>query len=76
MNHTLNKSPAEDKALETGQFPWEIKWVKNPTMSRGAYKPYSTVKQKYVRIERVSNEAGSIHGSLQSKRVIRHSLFQ
>lgn len=46
LNHTLNKPPSEDRSLETGQYAWEIKWFKNPTMSRGAYKPYSTVKEK------------------------------
>lgn len=46
MNHTLNKAPSEDKSLETEQYAWEIKWFRNPTMTRGAYKPYSTVKEK------------------------------
>jgi len=68
LNHTLNKSPAEDKSLETGQYAWEIKWFRNPTMTRGAYKPYSTVKEKWV--DRVTADlkhrltsAGSTNGS-------------
>ncbi|ORY79995.1 putative NADH-ubiquinone oxidoreductase subunit B17.2 [Protomyces lactucae-debilis] len=46
LAHTLNKAPSEDAALATEQYPWEIKWRKNPTGTFGAYKPYSTVREK------------------------------
>ena len=46
LAHTLNKPPTEDPSLETGRYPWEIKWIKNGTMTRAAYKPYSTVREK------------------------------
>lgn len=48
LKHTLNDPPTKDRSLETGQFPWEVKWATNPTMGNGAYKPYSTVKEKLV----------------------------
>ena len=43
MSYMVDKSPAEDKLLQTGVRPWEPKEHKPVlTASRSAYKPYST----------------------------------
>lgn len=47
ISYMVDKPPTEDKILQMGQRPWELKEHRpNPTFSRGAYKPYSTVKPK------------------------------
>ncbi|KAL1582656.1 hypothetical protein WHR41_08772 [Cladosporium halotolerans] len=48
MSYMVDKSPAEDKLLYPGLRAWEPKEHKPVlTASRSAYKPYSTVKNKY-----------------------------
>ena len=43
----VDKPPTQDKILQTMQRPWELREHRmNPTQTRGAYKPYNTVKPK------------------------------
>ncbi|KAK5094876.1 hypothetical protein LTR70_003810 [Exophiala xenobiotica] len=47
MSYMVDKPPSEDPLMQFGTRPWENpETVKNVTLSRGAYKPYSTVKPK------------------------------
>ncbi|CAF9916928.1 MAG: hypothetical protein GOMPHAMPRED_001156 [Gomphillus americanus] len=47
MSYAVDKPPSEDALLKTGVRAWEIKEHRpNMTISRAAYKPYSTVKPK------------------------------
>lgn len=49
MSYMVDKSPVEDKLLNAGVRPWEPKEHRPVlTASRSAYKPYSTVKNKYT----------------------------
>lgn len=43
MSYMIDKPPSEDTLLQFGKRPWESPETKiNNTLSRGAYKPYST----------------------------------
>lgn len=43
----VDAPPTQDKILQTMQRPWELREHRqNPTQSRGAYRPYNTVKPK------------------------------
>jgi NADH:ubiquinone oxidoreductase subunit len=43
MSYLVDKPPVEDKLMTIGLRPWESKEPKiNLTMSRAAYRPYST----------------------------------
>ena len=43
MSYMVDKPPSEDALLQFGKRPWESPETKiNNTLSRGAYKPYST----------------------------------
>ena len=43
----VDKPPTEDPLLRTGQRAWELKEHRpNVTISRGAFKTYSTVKPR------------------------------
>ncbi|KAK2742311.1 hypothetical protein FQN57_005399 [Myotisia sp. PD_48] len=47
LAYMVEKPPTQDPILQTAVRPWEIKeHLPNPTMSRAAYRPYSTVKPK------------------------------
>jgi len=55
MSYLVDKPPGEDKLLVTGLRPWEPKEPKiNLTLSRAAYRPYSTTKPKYSAWEPVA----------------------
>lgn len=48
LSYMVDAPPTQDKILQTGLRAWELPEHRpNPTLSRGAYKPYSTVKPKY-----------------------------
>ncbi|EXJ79959.1 NADH-ubiquinone oxidoreductase subunit [Capronia epimyces CBS 606.96] len=48
ISYLVDKPPVEDKILEIGLRPWEPKEPRvNYSMTRGAYRPYSTTKSKY-----------------------------
>ena len=43
MSYMIDKPPTDDALLRTGQRAWELKEHRpNATMSRAAYRPYST----------------------------------
>ena len=49
MSYMTDKAPSEDKLQQLEVRPWEVTGprLSNQTMSRSAYRPYSTVKPKY-----------------------------
>ncbi|KAI9772935.1 MAG: NADH dehydrogenase 1 alpha subcomplex subunit 12 ndufa12/DAP13 [Geoglossum simile] len=47
ISYLVDKPPKDDPILQTGVRAWEQKSHRaNPTLSRSAYKPYSTTKPK------------------------------
>lgn len=47
MSYMVDKPPTEDPILQTGVRKWELTEHRpSQTATRGAYKPYSTVKPK------------------------------
>jgi hypothetical protein len=43
MSYMVDKPPPDDKLLQVGVRSWELEKPKpNMTLSRGAYRPYST----------------------------------
>ncbi|KAH8821647.1 putative NADH-ubiquinone oxidoreductase subunit B17.2 [Xylogone sp. PMI_703] len=46
LAYMVDKPPTQDPILQTGVRAWEQKFAPNPTMSRGAFKTYSTTKTK------------------------------
>ena len=42
MSYMVDKPPTEDALLRTGQRSWELEHKPNLTMTRGAFKTYST----------------------------------
>lgn len=54
MSYMVDKPPSEDPLMAFGKRPWESPETKvNMTLSRGAYKPYSTYVTVAVRVERL-----------------------
>ncbi|KKY25628.1 putative nadh-ubiquinone oxidoreductase subunit [Phaeomoniella chlamydospora] len=48
ISYMVDKPPTQDKIMQLGIRPWEVTEPRpNLTLSRAAYKPYSTVKPKY-----------------------------
>lgn len=44
LSYMVDVPPTQDKILQTGLRAWELPEHRpNPTLSRGAYKPYSTL---------------------------------
>jgi len=55
MSYMVDKPPPEDKLLQVGVRSWELEKPRpNMTLSRGAFKTYSTVKPKYAAWEPVA----------------------
>jgi len=47
LAYLIDAPPTKDKILQTGLRPWELgEHRPNPTLSRIAYKPYSTARPK------------------------------
>ncbi|ODH51611.1 hypothetical protein GX48_02281 [Paracoccidioides brasiliensis] len=48
LAYMVDKPPTQDVLMQTGVRPWELSEHRpNLTLSRAAYKPYSTVRPKY-----------------------------
>ncbi|EAW12564.1 complex I NDUFA12 subunit family protein [Aspergillus clavatus NRRL 1] len=48
LSYLVDVPPTQDKILQLGVRAWELPEHRpNPTLSRAAYKPYSTVRPKY-----------------------------
>ncbi|KAF3013690.1 hypothetical protein E8E14_001678 [Neopestalotiopsis sp. 37M] len=57
MSHAVDKPPSQDATLAYSRRLWEDKdaqTIPNHTMTRGAYKPYNTVKPKHSAWEPVA----------------------
>ncbi|KII95912.1 hypothetical protein PLICRDRAFT_97459 [Plicaturopsis crispa FD-325 SS-3] len=46
ISHIRKDPPTEDLVMQKSTPPWQAAWVENLTGTRGAYKPYNTVKPK------------------------------
>ena len=62
MSYLVDKPPSEDHLIAFGARPWESQTPKiNYTLSRAAYRPYSTTKAKYSAWEpKTSSRSGSV----------------
>ncbi|KAI2608199.1 NDUFA12-domain-containing protein [Hypoxylon fragiforme] len=59
ISYAVDKAPSQDPALAYSRRPWEdtdAKPIQNYTQTRGAYKPYNTVKAKIDTWEPVAAE--------------------
>ncbi|KAH8194700.1 hypothetical protein TruAng_011134 [Truncatella angustata] len=57
MSHVVDNPPSKDPTLAYKRRAWEdtdAKTIPNLTMTRGAYKPYNTVKPKHTSWEPVA----------------------
>ncbi|KAF8075994.1 NDUFA12-domain-containing protein [Lyophyllum atratum] len=46
LSHIRLNPPAEDPVMMNSSPPWKAPWIENLTGTRGAYRPYNTVKPK------------------------------
>ncbi|EIM85527.1 NDUFA12-domain-containing protein [Stereum hirsutum FP-91666 SS1] len=46
LSHIRMDPPTEDPVMLNSSPPWKAPWIENLTGTRGAYRPYNTVKPK------------------------------